>query len=329
MPSTQYLGSKQKLIGWILSHIPECNSVLDAFSGSAVVAYNLKRIGKRVIANDYLTSSYLFAKALVENNTVRLKGDEITSLFRKNPGKDDYLERHFAGVFYTNAECYFLDNLHSNILELSDEYKRSIAFSAAVRTCIQKMPGGKFRANLLKYREKSFKHYRPKYTKSIEDTFRRFLQAYNDAVFDNGKQNEAHNENIFDLLGVVNADLAYFDPPYGGTGFDYQRDYFFVELYTRDYGKIEKFNGVTKTYESSLQDEFKRSTLNRSLKRLFESSSRIPIWIISYNNRSLPKLEEFKDLIEQFRHIEAVHSHKYSYKSGNSAGLEELLFICK
>ncbi len=36
---TNYIGSKQKLVDWIWKHTPEgVSSVLDAFSGSAVVA---------------------------------------------------------------------------------------------------------------------------------------------------------------------------------------------------------------------------------------------------------------------------------------------------
>ena len=37
---TNYIGSKQKLVDWIWKHTPEdVGSVIDAFSGSAVVAY--------------------------------------------------------------------------------------------------------------------------------------------------------------------------------------------------------------------------------------------------------------------------------------------------
>jgi len=52
---TNYIGSKQKLIDWIWKNTPEgVGSVLDAFSGSAVVAYMYKTKGLRVLANDRL-----------------------------------------------------------------------------------------------------------------------------------------------------------------------------------------------------------------------------------------------------------------------------------
>ena len=52
---TNYIGSKQKLVEWIWKHTPEkVGSVLDAFSGSAVVAYMYKTKGLKVLANDRL-----------------------------------------------------------------------------------------------------------------------------------------------------------------------------------------------------------------------------------------------------------------------------------
>ena len=52
---TNYIGSKQKLVDWIWKHTPDgVDSVVDAFSGSAVVAYMYKTKGLRVLANDRL-----------------------------------------------------------------------------------------------------------------------------------------------------------------------------------------------------------------------------------------------------------------------------------
>ncbi len=50
---TSYIGSKRKLVDWIWKHTPDgVGSVLDAFCGSAVVAYMFKKQGLRVVAND-------------------------------------------------------------------------------------------------------------------------------------------------------------------------------------------------------------------------------------------------------------------------------------
>lgn len=330
IPTTQYLGSKQKLIDWIIGRLPKFDSAFDAFSGSAVVSYHLKRMNKRIISNDFLKSSYLYAKALIENNNITLSVEDIKNLFKENKNKNDYIEMHFSDVFYTKEECCFLDNLYANINQLDDEYKQAIVFAAMIRTCIQKMPGGKFRNNILKYRDKNFKHFRPKYARDISITFRKFLIGYNNAVFNNGKQNKSYNEDVFNILPNMNVDLAYFDPPYGGSGFNYEKDYFFAELITKYYGKINKFNGKTKIYDIIREGGFnKKIDLEKNFDRLFNAAQHIPIWIISYNNRSIPKLGHFTELIKKYKNIKSIHERPYRYRIGNSEGLKEMLFICQ
>ena len=82
---TNYIGSKQKLVDWIWKHTPEgVGTVLDAFSGSAVVAYMYKTKGLQVIANDRLRYCHHAAKAIIENNSVRLGEDEIEALLADN-----------------------------------------------------------------------------------------------------------------------------------------------------------------------------------------------------------------------------------------------------
>ena len=67
---TNYIGSKQKLVDWIWKHTPDgVSSVLDAFSGSAVVAYMYKTKGLAVVANDRLRFCHHAARAIIENRS--------------------------------------------------------------------------------------------------------------------------------------------------------------------------------------------------------------------------------------------------------------------
>lgn len=329
-PMTQYHGSKRRLVNWILAHTPDCTSLLDAFSGSGIVAYAYKQQGKRVIANDFLTSSYYFAKATVENNHVRLSDGEIERLLAPNPYRQPYVEKYYAGVLYPAEECRFLDNLYANINDLDDPYKRSIALAAAVRTCVYKMPGGKFRPNLLPYRSPAHPYHKPKFRQPIEDVYRSFLLAYNAAVFDNGQPNQALNADVLDIISTIQVDVAYFDPPYGGSDYDYLRDYFFVELYTRHYGRIHEFSGEVRRYEESRRSGFSfvRKVCS-SLQVLFERARHIPVWIVSYNNRSRPSKQELVSLIRIYREKITIAEREYTYKSGNNHGLREYLVVCR
>ncbi len=330
-PQTQYLGSKLKLIEWVINRIPNnVNTIFDAFSGSGVVSYYLKKKCLAVTSNDFLKSSYYYTKALVENNNQRLSENDMNFLLLKNSKARDYIQANFSDFFYTAEECKFIDNVYSNIQSLDNKYKKALAFSALIRTCIQKIPGGKFRRNLLKYRNQDYIHYRPKFVKDIKETFTSFLKDYNHAVFDNGKENKAHNENIFELIPKIKTDAVYFDPPYGGSGFDYEKDYFFIELLAKYYGEIHEFKGKSKSYSNLQFSGFnKNNLLNESFNKLFDSAKHIPIWIISYNNRSLPKFEEFTSLIKKYKSIGKIHEKEYHYKIGDSKGLKEYLFICR
>jgi len=328
-PVTQYHGSKRRLVGWILEHTLECDSVLDAFSGSGVVAYAYKQAGKQVVACEFLTSSYQFVKATVENNHITLSPEEIDGLFESNPLRRSYVEENYAGILYPAEECHSLDNLYANIQELDDPYKRSLALAAAVRTCVYKMPGGKFRPNLLAYRDPNHRYYKPKFRRDIRDIYRSFLNAYNDAVFDNGRKNIALNADILDVIGGIQVDVAYFDPPYGGSSYDYIRDYFFVELYTRYYGQVYEFSGAVKRYKETRQSHFRfPGEIRSSLETLFERAAHIPYWVVSYNNRSRPDKMELLAILRRYKpHIDVI-SREYAYKSGNNEQLKEYLFVC-
>ena len=75
---TNYIGSKQKLVDWIWKHTSEdVGSVIDAFSGSAVVAYMYKTKGLRVLANDRLRYCYHAARAIIENRNLCLADDDL------------------------------------------------------------------------------------------------------------------------------------------------------------------------------------------------------------------------------------------------------------
>ena len=101
---TNYIGSKQKLVDWIWKHTPEgVESVVDAFSGSAVVAYMYKTKGLQVIANDRLRYCHHAAKAIIENNSVRLSEDEIEALLADNAKAGSFVQENFKGIFFAKG----------------------------------------------------------------------------------------------------------------------------------------------------------------------------------------------------------------------------------
>ena len=88
-PSTRFMGSKKKLLPSIYKIVSELeyDTAVDAFSGSGVVSYLFKTLGKNVISNDHMHMSSTFAKALIENQNMQLSEIQlalICSISRTN-----------------------------------------------------------------------------------------------------------------------------------------------------------------------------------------------------------------------------------------------------
>ena len=222
---TNYIGSKQKLVDWIWKHTPEgTGTVLDAFSGSAVVAYMYKTKGLQVIANDRLRYCHHAARAIIENNSVRLSEDEIEALMADNAKAGSFVQDNFKGIFFAKGVHALIDTIRANCDKLSG-IKKDIALFGLGKTCMSGKGGfGHFSSSTDYGRRKDT-------PEEFKDRLRKNLQRINALVFDNGKENKAHRHDINDLLPKAKADLAYFDPPYA-TEFsttNYERAYHFVE----------------------------------------------------------------------------------------------------
>ena len=222
---TNYIGSKQKLVDWIWKHTPEgTGTVLDAFSGSAVVAYMYKTKGLQVIANDRLRYCHHAAKAIIENNSVRLSEDEIEALLADNAKAGSFVQDNFKGIFFAKGVHALIDTIRANCDKLSG-FKKDIALFGLGKTCMSGKGGfGHFSSSTDYGRRQDTPD-------EFKDRLRKNLRRINALVFDNDKENKAHRQDINDLLPKAKADLAYFDPPYA-TEFsttNYERAYHFVE----------------------------------------------------------------------------------------------------
>jgi hypothetical protein len=73
-PRLRYMGSKYRIVPALVNTFSALpfDTALDAFSGSGVVGYTLKALGKQVTANDFLHFPHTVARAVIENPGVRL-----------------------------------------------------------------------------------------------------------------------------------------------------------------------------------------------------------------------------------------------------------------
>ena len=222
---TNYIGSKQKLVEWIWKHTPEdVGSVIDAFSGSGVVAYMYKTKGLRVVANDRLHYCHHAARAIIENNGVRISQEELDALLADNPKAGTFVRDNFKGLFFADGVHGVIDTIRANIDALSG-YKRDIALFALGKTCMSGKGGFGHFSSSTDYGK------RQDTPEEFKERFADNIARINALVFDNGKECKASRKDVNETLADAKVDLAYFAPPYA-TEFsttNYEKSYHFVE----------------------------------------------------------------------------------------------------
>lgn len=335
-PEPQYLGAKYIHRGWIVQHIPEhVKTVLDAFGGSQSVAYLMKQLGKKTLTNDFLSFNNHIGKALVENADTTLSLDDIDILLSKNSRPEEFnlMEMLFTDLFFTREEAAFADSFRSNVSLLDNPYKQSLALAVMCRSMTRKVTMGHFaHTQALNYASDPMRIKRNRsLIRPLREIFLELLPQYNAAVFDNQEHNESYNENILDLLPKIkNVDLVYFDPPYCNSHADYQSFYHLLETFV-EYWKDKQFVNGTKRYEPKRFSGFdKTREALANLRKLFELSQNIPIWLVSYNDRSYPDINTMRAIIEPYRNV-IIDQKTYSMGRGGKgsvAGSSEILLIC-
>ncbi|MBW3020640.1 DNA adenine methylase [Candidatus Woesearchaeota archaeon] len=333
-PKTQYLGSKEQFVNWIFEIAPKnIETFFDAFSGTSVVGYHFKSRDYEIYSNDFLKCNYLIAKALIENNNVKLEKKDVNILLNENIESHNLIESVFTNIFFEKNQAQFLDKFRTNVEKLDNEYKKALALALMNRALTRKVTLGHFaHLSAIKYSKNPNRVKRnPSLIRHLKDIFLNLIDSYNNAIFDNGKNNKAFCENTITLIPKLkHIDLVYFDPPYCGCHPDYQAFYHFLETYV-EYWKDKKFVNDTKMYYPKRESGFVLKTeIKQSFQKLFENSQHIPYWLISYNNKSIPKKGEMIEMIEQYR---SVKVYEYEYKNhyggkGSRKGTKEYLFYC-
>lgn len=331
-PPTRFMGSKSKLLGeiWAVAGQFSFETAADLFSGSGIVGYLFKAHGKQVSSNDYMAMSAVFAKAMIENNHVRLSDAQAEALLVEQGRSDHFVQRTFSGIYFSDQDNQLIDTLRANIAAIEEPYEQAIAMSALIRACMKKRPRGIFT-----YVGERYNDGRKDLAKPFAQHFLEAVQAVNGAVFDNGRQNTARWGDAMTLPGAP--DLVYIDPPYFSPLSDneYVRRYHFVEGLARNWQGVEiQQNTLTKKFKSYPTPFSTRNGAATAFDQLFQTYSQ-SILLVSYSSNSLPTLEEMVDLMKKYKdHVEVVPiDYQYSFgNQGNKVGnnknkAQEYLFV--
>jgi adenine-specific DNA-methyltransferase len=221
-PTTEgikYAGSKLKLLPYILQLVQKVkpHTVLDGFSGTTRVSQALAQTGHQVIANDLSVWSEVFGKCYLLNahppEHYQPLVDQLTAL----PGRDGWFTENYGGdpnsgnsvgedglkKPWQKHNTRRLDAIRDEIDRLSlSDVERSVLLASLVLALDEvESTLGHFASYLNDWSPRSYNK----------------LQLQVPRLIPRSEAHSVYRGDIFDLLPQVEADLAYFDPPYGSN----------------------------------------------------------------------------------------------------------------
>ena len=337
LPSTRYVGSKQKIVSWIWDNIQdlEFDSFLDLFGGTGVVGYVAKLHNKQVLYNDYLCFNHWIGKAVIENNKEKLTEKDVKFILGDNGFEyPTFVEDTFKDVYFTDEENKWLDRVITNISQLENENKKAMAYYCLFQSCIRKRPYNLFHRKNLYVRFADVKRgfgNKATWDTPFEEHFKEFVNEINEIVYDNSLENKSLNYDALNFPEKIEADLVYIDTPYfsghSNIGVDYKDFYHFLEgicKYDSWKDNIDKKSKHLRLIkEKTIWEDKNRIT--DAFDQLFNKFKDKKI-VISYRSEGIPSEEKIIELLKKYKGNVKVHRINYKYALSNNDG-KELLFV--
>jgi adenine-specific DNA-methyltransferase len=221
-PTTEgvkYAGSKRKLLPCILQLVNKIKpkTVLDGFAGTTRVSQALARSGYRVLANDVAAWSKIFGDCYLLNPHPASHYQPLLDHLNALPGRDGWFTEHYGGEPngassvgrdrlkkpWQTHNTRRLDAVRDEIERLSvSEVEKAVLLTSLV-LALDSVDStlGHFASYLHDWSPRSYLSLQLKVPRLIPAQVRHAV----------------YQSDIFDLLPKVEADLAYFDPPYGSN----------------------------------------------------------------------------------------------------------------
>ena len=311
----KYAGSKLKLLPYILQLVQKVkpHSVLDGFSGTTRVSQALAQAGHRIIANDLSAWSEVFGKCYLLNEHSAKHYQPLIDHLNSLPGRGGWFTENYGGE--PNSGCSVSDDGLKKPWQKHNTMRLDSIREEIDRLTLSDVERGVLLTSLILALDE------------VESTLGHFASYLNDwsprsynklhlqvpGLLPRLETHSVHRGNIFDLLPRVEADLAYFDPPYGSNNEKMPpsrvRYSAYYHLWTTVclndkppiFGKAKRRADTSDKVTCSPFEEFRKSDNGRfiaveAIERLLKATQARHI-ILSYSSGGRATAEELNEVI--------------------------------
>lgn len=291
----KYLGSKRALIGWITgvvqqihTHMP-IRTVVDLFSGSARVAHALKAQGYFVHANDYATYAYVLAQALVEANRDDYPPECVQrileTLMQLPPARGWFTETYCEQARYFRPDNGArIEAIREAIEAYHDPLLRAILLTSLMLAADKvDSTTGLQMAYLKQWAPRAYNPLKLEYPPLLAGTGR------------------AYHADALELVGALEADLFYIDPPYNQHS--YLGNYHVWETLTL-WDKPDTYGVACKRVDvRQRKSPFNRRAHAREAMEKLIGAIRAQHLLISFNNEGYLSREDLESILREWGYV--------------------------
>jgi len=298
----KYAGSKLKLLPHILELAArvEPRTVFDGFSGTTRVSQAFAQSGYHVIANDIAVWSKVFGDCYLLSPHPAEHYQNLIDHLNAVPGKHGWFTEHYSGDFkkpWQRHNTLKLDAIREEIEKLNDDEKAVALTSLILAMDEVDSTIGHYASYLNDWSPRSYREMKLRVPRLIPKTH----------------DHEVHQSDIFDIVSSIDADLAYYDPPYGSNNDKMPpsrvRYAAYYHLWTSIclfdnppvFGKANRRADTSDVLSASVFEEYRRNDNGRfivveAMERLLRETKARHI-ILSYSSGGRATAEELNDVI--------------------------------
>lgn len=336
----RYIGSKTNVLDFLNTTIHSCVGstegmiFADLFTGTTAVSQLFKKLGHRIISNDYMAFSYVFQLAYLKNCrqpsfiNLRCGGylnvlsklnslSPIEGFFYKNYCRESSPQSTYERNYFSGYNAGKIDAIMTQLREWKERKAISETEDAVLRASL--IDAVTKISNISGTYAAFLKHEDPRMNKQLSLKPLSFIPS--------SENHFCHNEDILSLIDKTSGDILYLDPPYNQR--QYPPYYHVLETIALDdnpaiYGKTGR-----RPYQDKLSPFCMKSKVKESLRSLIDRAQFKHIFL-SYSTEGLISVKDVEEMLSKFGEVNTFYHDYRRYRSNKNGetpcGVKEVLF---